>query len=326
MTVQLATTYLNLPLRNPLVVSASPMTAYATTLQQFEAAGAGAVVLPSLFEEQITRDSGQTTSSSEIHLPSLSNYNTGPDGYLEHIGLAKKSISIPVIGSINCQSRGNWERFASLIEQAGADALELNIYFIPTSVEMSTAAVEDRYVDILTAVRAAVSIPVAVKLGPYFAALPNFAARLAQAGAQGLVLFNRFLEPEFDLENLAIRPHLELSDPRELRLTLRWIGILYGQVPGLSLAATSGIHTSTELIKALLAGADVGMCASTLLRHGPNRITEMLDGLTAWLEQKKFASVDDIRGLLSRNTYHQPSEFERANYLEAISTFSRDFG
>ncbi len=328
MSADLSTRYLGLQLRNPLVVSASPLTAYATALQQLESAGAAAVILPSLFEEQILRSDHRATSGPaalEMGVqPSMSDYNTGPDGYLRNVELAKKSIEIPVIGSLNGHSRGGWTRFATLIEQAGADALELNIYFVPIDIQTTSQEVEDRYIEVIQAVRAAISIPLAVKVGPYFASLPHFAQRVVQAGANGLVLFNRFLEPEFDIDNFAIRPHLELSEPKELRLSLRWIGILHQQLP-LSLAATSGIHDATDVIKALLAGADVAMMASVLLRHGPSRISDMLVGLNRWLEAKKFATLDDVRGLMSRNMYGEPKEFERANYMEALASYSKTF-
>ena len=330
----LSTRYLGLTLRNPLVVAASPLSAYVTTLQELEAAGAAAVVLPSLFEEQIVQEDARrlalgnfsiTPQETSNHAaPRMLDYNAGPDSYLRQIELAKKSLSIPVIGSINAASRGGWVNFASLIEQSGADALELNIYFIPTDPKTTSAEVEQRYLEIVSAVRAAVKIPIAVKIGPYFAALPNFALRLSEAGANGMVLFNRYLEPEFDIEKFAIRPQLELSTPTELRLPLRWIGILYQQMP-LSLAATSGIHRPEDAIKAVLAGADVAMVASTLIQHGPGQMRQLLTGIQQWMESKKFQSLEEIRGLMSRHTYGKPADFERANYMEAISSFSKSF-
>jgi dihydroorotate dehydrogenase (fumarate) len=328
MMIDLTTEYLGLRLANPLVVSACPLTGDLTTLQHLEAAGAAAVVMPSLFEEQIEQADAalfpQASTVSATNSVNMDGYNMGPDGCLRHLELAKKTVSVPVIGSLNGTSRGGCVRFARLIEQAGADALELNLLYIPTDVLTTTAEVEDRYVEVVATVRESISIPVAVKIGPYFAALPHFAKRLTDAGANGLVLFNRFLEPEFDVDAFEVRPHVEFSRQSELRLPLRWIAILRDQLD-ISFALTSGIHDARDLAKALLAGADVAMIASSLFRYGPDHIETLLDGLRRWLESHDRACIDQVKGLMSRKNYFDPTAFERANYLQAMSSFVATF-
>ncbi len=330
MSTDLTTEYVGLQLANPLVVGACPLTGDLTMLQRLEAAGAAAVVMPSLFEEQIEQQDAtlfpRTTpsASSANATVDMNSYNTGPDGCLRHLSLAKKTVSMPVIGSLNGTSRGGWIRFARLIEQAGADALELNLFFIPTDAATTTAEVEDRYVEVVAAVQESISIPLAVKIGPYFAALPHFAKRLADAGAAGLVLFNRFLEPEFDVDTFEVRPHVEFSRQSELRLPLRWIAILRDQLD-ISFALTSGIHDARDLVKALLAGADVAMIASSLFRYGPDHVENLLGGLRRWLESHDRACVDQVKGLMSRKNYIDPTAFERANYLQAMSSFLATF-
>lgn len=328
MSVDLSCRYLGLKLANPLVAAASPLTADVTTLQRLEAAGVAAIVTPSLFEEQIEEQAAQlglTRQSARNGPPSglpplIDGYNTGADGLLRHIELARRSINVPVIGSLNACSRGGWVRFAELIEQAGADALELNVLLIPTDPATTPRQVEDRYVEIVQAVCERVQIPVAVKIGPYFAAVPNFAVRLADAGAAGLVLFNRFLEPEFNLERMAVEPHVELSRPSEVRLALRWIAILYQRV-ALSLAATGGVHCGEAIVKAVLAGADAALVASALLQNGPGYVEEMLDEVRHWLERRNFDSLQRLQGLLSYANYSDPDAFGRANYMQALATF-----
>ena len=333
MSVDLSTRYLGLELSNPLVVGACPLTGHLTTLERLAIAGAAAAVMPSLFEEQIEGEDADfhlqlsakpTFLDQQARLPNMDNYNMGPEGCLRHIELAKKSLSIPIIGSLNGTSRSGWIKFARLIEQAGADALELNIFLISTDVTASTQEVENCYVDVVAAVRDSISIPLAVKIGPYFAALPYFAKRLADAGADGLVLFNRFLEPEFDLDKFHVEPHLELSHHSELRLPLRWIAVLRDQLD-VSLAATSGIHDSRDMVKSLMAGADVSMLASAILRHGPDHVSTMLVGLRRWLEDHEFASVDSIKGFLSRGKSSDSTAFERANYMRALSSYTGPF-
>lgn len=328
MSVDLSTTYLGLKLRNPLVVSACPLSMQLYALQRLEAAGAAAAVMASLFEEQIESEwSAPPPRTAADHAGSavdlvahgdLYDYNAGPDAYLRHIATAKRALSIPVIGSLNGTSpRGGWVRFAKLIEETGADALELNVYFIPTSPDQSAQDVEQRYLDVVAAVRAQISIPLAVKIGPFFSSLPHMARRLLAAGANGLVLFNRFLQPDIDLEKLQVTPNLALSGPTELRLPLRWIALLRGQTTA-SLAATSGIHSAEDMVKLLLAGADVGMLASALISGGPDCLEAMATGIAAWLSNKQFGSIEEIKGLLSRGRAPDASALERVDYLHML--------
>jgi dihydroorotate dehydrogenase (fumarate) len=328
MSLDLSTKYLGLDLSNPLVASSSPLTGDLEAIRRMEESGLAAVVMPSLFEEQLERDEQAvrqliqvgTESFREVlaTLPELDDYNSGPAGYLRQIGRAKAAVSIPVIGSLSGSAPGEWARHARLIEEAGADALELNIYFVATDPDATAAQVEGRYLDLVGSVAEAVTIPLAVKLGPYFSSLPNLAHRLVEAGADGLVLFNRFLQPEIDLGALRVSPHLHLSTPAELRLPLRWIAILRPQLSA-SLAGTGGVHSAEDVIKLLLAGADVAMTASALLRHGPGRVLSLLDGLRGWLEERGYTSVAQIRGRLSLRNCPDPAAFERANYIRTIA-------
>jgi dihydroorotate dehydrogenase (fumarate) len=330
MSVDLQTRYLGLELKNPLVVSACPLTGQVETLCRLEEAGAAAVVLPSLFEEQIVHDQMESFEYYEdpansfrealTYFPELETYNPGPDSYLRSIEAAKAAVTIPVIGSLNGTSRGGWIRYARMIQEAGADALELNIYLVATDPEHTAADVEARYLELVQAVRETVSIPMAVKIGPFFSSLPHMARRLKAAGAGGLVLFNRFLQPDIDLETLAVTPHLVLSTSDELRLPLRWIAILRGQLD-LSLAATTGVHTPADVLKLLLAGADVTMTASSLYKHGPGHIRTLLDGLRAWLEEKEYTSVEQMKGSVSQANSRDPEAFERANYVKTLTNF-----
>jgi dihydroorotate dehydrogenase (fumarate) len=255
------------------------------------------------------------------YFPDMEDYRIGPDVYLEQIAEAKKSISIPVIGSLNGSSKGGWVRYAKMIQDAGADALELNIYFVPTDPGMSGREVEDRYVDLLAAVKESLSIPLAVKIGPYFSSLPAFAKRLDESGADGLTLFNRFLEPDVDLDELTFEPGLQLSTRHELRLPLRWIAILRDQVQA-SIAATSGVHFTEDAIKALLVGADVVMMASVLLQRGPEHLATMVSEMTNWLEEKEYESIEQLKGSMSRIRAADPSELERANYMKALVSYT----
>jgi dihydroorotate dehydrogenase (fumarate) len=331
MSVDLSTNYLGFGLRNPLVAAASPLTGDLDALRRMEAAGAAAVVLPSLFQEQLERDAMAVRhlvrtgpeGFEEIlaRLPELDGYNTGASGYLRHLKAAKAALSIPVIASLSGSAGGDWTRHAWLLEETGADALELNVYFVPTDPGMTAEAVESRYVDLVAAVVEATTIPVAVKLGPYFSALPNLARRLIEVGADGLVLFNRYLQPDIDLASLRATPHLALSTPDELRLPLRWIAILRPQLSA-SLAGTSGVHTGEDVIKLILAGADAVMTASALLRHGPEHFRVLLDGLRSWMGHGAYDSLGSIKGALSGHDGHDPSVFERANYVRAITSFS----
>lgn len=330
MSIDLRTDYLGLELRNPLVASASSLTGHLEVLRQMEEAGVAAVVIPSLFEEQFEREerairllieSGKDPCEEALsELYELDSYNTGPANYLGLIGQAKKTLTVPVIASLNGVGPGNWVRHARLLEEAGADAVELNVYFVPTDPDVTGAQVEQRYVEVVAAVQEVLTIPLAVKLGPYFSSLPNMARRLvAEVGVEGLVLFNRYLHPDISLETLQISPRLTLSKGMELPLPLRWIAILRPQL-SISLAASTGVHTPEDVVKLLLVGADVTMTTSALLRHGPAYIRTLLDGLRARLEEKGYGSVGQMKGILSQRNCPDPSAFERANYVKMITT------
>jgi dihydroorotate dehydrogenase (fumarate) len=323
----LRTTYLGLELRSPLVASASPLTGTLASLRALEAAGAAAVVLPSLFEEQIEHEETtvhemleqgvQSFGEALTYFPEMDDYNTGPGSYLEHVAAAKAALSIPVIASINGATPGGWVRYAELLQEAGADAIELNVYAVETDRDTSAASVEARTLLLVSEVRSALTVPLAVKVGPYYTAFANTAARLAEAGAAGLVLFNRFLQPDIDLDAMAVKPELHLSSNDEMRLPLRWIAILRGRVP-VSLAATSGVQSRDDVVKLLLAGADVVMLASALLREGPGLLRELTDGLDEWLEEREYASVEQLKGSMSQEASGDPGAFERAHYVRAL--------
>ncbi len=331
MSVDLSTRYLGLSLKNPLVASASPLTGDVASLRRLERSGVAAAVLPSLFEEQIEHEEleifrlheFQTESYAESldFFPDLEGYNTGPDSYLTLIREAKRAVDIPIIGSLNGSTAGGWTHYAHLIEEAGADALELNIYFVPVDPAMTGQEVEEQYLTLIREVRRAVSIPLAVKIGPFFSSLPHMAHRMIEAGADGLVLFNRYLEPDIDLETLDVVPNLVLSRPQEVRLPLRWIAILRDQVEA-SLAATSGIHETSEVIKVLLAGADVAMMASALLQRGPKHVSETLEQLRHWLTENEYESVSQLKGSVSRENCAEPSAYERSNYMKALISYT----
>jgi dihydroorotate dehydrogenase (fumarate) len=328
----LSTRYLGLELAGPLVPSASPLGADLEMLKRLEDAGAAAVVLPSLFEEQIEHEAmalhqaleagSESFAEALSYFPELDDYRTGPETYLAHLAAAKDALSIPVIASLNGSSRGGWVRYAALMEEAGADALELNVYAVEADAAETAETVETRILDIVRSVRAEVRIPLAVKIGPFFTALAHLATRLVVAGANGLVLFNRFVQPDIDLETMSVQPEVQLSSRQELLLPLRWIAILYGRVP-VSLAATSGIHEAEDAVKALLAGADVTMTASALLRRGPEHLTEMLAGITTWLDQQEYTSIQQLKGSMSQLSCPDPAAFERASYMQALISFSR---
>jgi dihydroorotate dehydrogenase (fumarate) len=331
MSVDLTARYLGLALKNPLVVAACSLTGKLDTLKRLEDAGAAAVVLPSLFEEQIEHDqmavhdfyerTSEAFPEAITFFPEVEDYNAGPDTYLRHVGYAKKALSIPVVGSLNGTSVGGWVRYARLIEEAGADALELNVYFVATDPDETSAQVETRYAELVAEVRRSVSIPLAVKVGPFFSALPYVARRLVAAGADGLVLFNRFLQPDIALDTLRVEPRLVLSTSDELRLPLRWVAILRPHLKS-SLAANGGIHTPEDVLKVLLAGADVAMLASALYKHGPGHLGDLLDGARRWLEEHEYTSVQQMRGSLSRANAPDPAAFERANYIKTLVEFS----
>lgn len=327
----LSTTYLGLTLKHPIVPSASPLSYTLDGMRRLEDAGASAVVMYSLFEEQIAHEAAElnhylaygTESFAEAlsYFPDTGSYNLGPDGYVELVRKAKAALRIPVIGSLNGISTGGWMSYAKKIEEAGADALELNVYYIPTDPKLSANDVESRYLEVLEAVKKTLRIPVAMKLSPFFSSLANLAHRLDAAGADGLVLFNRFYQPDIDLETLEMRPNVILSTPHALRLPLRWIGILHGRVRA-SLAATSGIHTAPDALKMLMAGADVTMMCSALLKHGPGHIKSVLEEMNRWMEEHEYASVKQMKGSMSQKSVADPSAFERANYMKTLQSFS----
>lgn len=323
----LSTTYMGLNLRSPLVVSANPLSQKIDNIVAMEDAGAGAVVLFSLFEEQIRAEAAnfervyKTASSafaeSSDFFPDLDEYPIGTAGYLELIREAKSRVDIPIIASLNGITPEGWIEYARDVEQAGADALEINVYFIPADIRLTSDDVEQRYIDIVEMVRAAVDIPVAVKLNPYFSSVANMAQRFADAGADGLVFFNRFYQPDFDINELAVVPNLNLSVPAEIRLPLLWIAVLYGRI-GASLAATTGVHGARELIKYILAGADVGMVASSILKHGIPWIKEIIADLELYMLDQQFPSIDAFKGLMSQIHVPDPTAYERSNYIQII--------
>jgi dihydroorotate dehydrogenase (fumarate) len=332
--VDLTTQYLGLTLRSPLVASASPLTGDVDMLRALEAAGVGAVVLPSLFEEQLTHEAlsmhGMLETGADSHpeatgyLPELEHYNNGLSRYLRLIEHARAKLTVPVIASLNGVTPGGWTRYARLLSDAGAEAIELNIYRVVADVDADPRAIELEECELVAAVKASTSVPVAVKLGPYFTAFGSFASRLVEAGADGLVLFNRFYQPDIDLMDLAVEPRLVLSNSEELRLPLRWMAILYGRISA-SLAATTGIHTASDVLKALLAGADVTMMASALLRNGPDHIRGVEMEVERWLAEHDYESVAQLRGSVSQITTADPSAFERANYMKTLTSYSSTF-
>ncbi len=330
--VDLSTTYMGIPLRNPLVASASPLSEHLDNVIKLEDAGIGAIVLFSLFEEQIVNETYEmqqrlvegTESYPEAltYYPEPFKFIIGPDEYLEHIAKIKKRVKVPVIGSINGFSLGGWTKYAKYIEQAGADALELNIYFIPTDVNVSGSEIEEKYIEILKSVKASVSIPVAVKLSPFFSNMANMSKRLVDNGADGLVLFNRFYQPDIDLENLEILPNVLLSTPQALRLPLRWTAILYGRI-ACSLAVTSGIHKMEDVIKMLMVGSDVTMLCSTLLKNGIGRVSAILTDMEKWMVEHDYQSISQMKGSMSQKSCPNPELFERANYMKALENYGR---
>ena len=330
--MNLTTTYLGLDLANPIVASSSPLTREVESLERLQEAGAAAVVLPSLFEEQIEHeamavhealDFGSEISPESIggYFPEMDDYNTGAGDYLDRLRLAKETLTIPVIASLNGDSAGGWTLYARIIEDAGADALELNIYLIAADMERSGVQVEDDYLRLVGKVREAVSIPLAVKVGPYFSSTANMARRLVDAGADGLVLFNRFYQPDIDLDTLTVGPNLVLSTSAELRLVLRWMAILHGRIDA-SLGATTGVHTAEDVVKLILSGADVTMMASALLQNGPDHIRSVLDGVEKWFAERDYRSIAQAKGSLSQRSSPDPSAFERSNYMHALIEYS----
>jgi dihydroorotate dehydrogenase (fumarate) len=328
--VDLSTTYLGLQLKNPIVASASPLSKKVDSVKRLEDAGAAAVVMYSLFEEQIVHESyaldhflnSGTESFAEAltYFPDLEKYNVGPVEYLDLIAKLKQTVSMPVIASLNGVTTGGWVEHAKNMEEAGADALELNIYNVPTDLAVSGTDLEQSYIDLVTDIRRQIHIPLAVKLSPFFTSPANMAARLAKAGANGLVLFNRFYQPDLDIETLEVLPMLHLSTSEALLLPLRWTAILYGRVNA-DLALTSGVHTGQDAVKAVMAGASVAMLASELIARGAGRVTEILAEMNAWMQEFEYVSVTQMRGSMSQQSVADPAAFERANYMKALTSF-----
>jgi dihydroorotate dehydrogenase (fumarate) len=327
----LSTTYLGLKLKNPLVVSPSPLCEELGNLRRMEDGGAAAVVLHSLFEEQITLESRELDRSlsagtesfaeSLTYFPDVTSYNLGPEGYLDYIRKAKAAVSIPIIGSLNGVSTGGWIEYAKKIEEAGADALELNIFHLPTDPEMTGGEVERMYGDLAAQVKASVRIPLAVKLSLYFSSMVNMARRLDQAGVDGLVLFNRFYQPDFDLENLEVVPNLILSSSYDFLLRLHWVAIIYGHVRA-DLAVTGGVHTAQDVLKAMMAGARVAMMTSALLEHGIEHLAKVRKDVVAWMEEHEYESIGQMQGSMSQQSVADPAAFLRANYVRVLSSYA----
>ncbi len=328
--MDLKTKYLEIELKNPIVPSASPLSKSLDNMKRLEDSGASAIVMYSLFEEEIAHESAEldhylhygTDSYAEAltYLPTANEYNLEPDAYLDLLRKAKESLSIPVIPSLNGITSGGWIKYAKYFEEAGANAIELNVYYIPTDARLISAEVEQRYVDILAAVRDTVKIPIAVKLSPYFSAFSNVAERLVNAGANGLVMFNRFYQPDINLEALEINPGVLLSDSSANRLPMRWIAIFRGRLD-VSLAASSGIHTAEDVLKLVMAGADVTMMCSALLQRGPEHIKKVLADLTKWMEDHEYESIEQMKGSMSQKSVADPAAFERANYVKALNRY-----
>lgn len=331
--MDLSTHYMGLTLKNPIVPSASPLSETVDSIRRLEDVGAAAVVMYSLFEEQINFDArwldhqlsytADSFPEAPNFFPRMEDYNTGPEEYLNLIRKAKEAVDIPVIGSLNGVSNGGWIEYAQRMQGAGADALELNTYYIPASIYVGGAEVERMYLDVVDAVKRSIQIPVAVKISPYFSSTANMAFQLAEAGADALVMFNRFYQPDFDLEQLEVVPNLVLSTSHELRLPLRWVAMLYGRVKT-DFAITSGVHTYQDVLKGLMAGANVTMMASELLKYGIERISVVLDELTQWMEQHEYQSVAQMRGSMSQINVAEPVAFERANYMKTIQSWRHD--
>jgi dihydroorotate dehydrogenase (fumarate) len=331
--IDLTSKYLGLKLKNPLVASASPLSKKIDNVKKLEVAGVSAVVMYSLFEEQITHESNaldyflnrgsESFAEAVTYFPEMESYNIGPDSYLNLISKIKEAVDIPVIGSLNGVTGGGWVKYAKGIQDAGADALELNIYYIPTDVKMMSKELEDAQVDLVTDVKKQLSIPLSVKLSPYYSALPAFSKRLVSAGADGLVLFNRFYQPDIDVEMLEVIPSLVLSNSYALRLPLRWVAILYGRIKA-DLALTGGVHNEKDVLKALMAGASVVQIASEFLENGIDRAAQILDRLQAWMTEYEYDSISQMQGSMSHKTVAEPAAFERANDMKALQSFDRN--
>jgi dihydroorotate dehydrogenase (fumarate) len=326
----LSTTYLGLHLKNPLVASASPLSKNIDKARKLEEAGISAIVMFSLFEEQIIHESLEldhyltrgTDSYAEAisYLPDGGMYSVGPERYLDHLAGLKKALKIPVIGSLNGVSKGGWTRYAKQIQESGADALELNLYYVSTDPNLTAQELEKSQVELVAEVKSAIKIPLAVKLSPFITSLPNFARRIVEAGADGLILFNRFYQPDFDLEELDIIHNLDLSTSADLRLPLRWISILHGKINA-DLALTSGVHTAADVIKSMMAGAKVTMMASTLLHNGEQAVSTLLKDLEEWMTEREYSSIKQMQGSMSQVSVKEPAAFERANYMKVLGSW-----
>lgn len=329
--MDISTSYLGLDLKNPIVPSSSPLTCELDSVKKLEDAGAAALVMHSFFEEQIQFEAEEldhfllhgTDSCAEAisYFPEADDYRLGPEEYLEQIRKIKKTVDIPVIASLNGVSTGGWIDYAKKMQDAGADAIELNVYFLPTDLNKSSADIEQVYVDVAKAVKSSVIIPVALKLSPFFTNVVNISNRLVSAGADGLVLFNRFYQPDIDIEKLEVEPNLKLSKAREKRLPLRWIAILYGRIQA-DLAHTTGIYTATDVIKSVMAGANVTMMCSALLKHGENHIADVLKDTVEWMEEHEYESIAQMRGSMSQKNCPEPTAFERANYMKSLQSYT----
>jgi dihydroorotate dehydrogenase (fumarate) len=328
--IDLSTSYLGLSLKNPLVASAGPYSEDLSKIRQMEEAGVAAVVLHSLFEEQINIESniidqalsaGENYAESITYFPDLSGIKLGPEEYLEHIRKAKAAVGVPIIASLNGVSAGGWVSYAKEMEQAGADALELNIYFVSSKPEMTGAQVEQIYIDLVKSVKASVRIPVAVKVGPFFSSMANMARRFDEAGANGLVLFNRFYQPDFDLEALEVVPNLHLSTPYELLLRIHWVAILCGRIKA-DMAISGGVHSGSDVLKAMMAGAKVAMMTSALLKHGTGYVSLVRDEVLQWMEQHEYESIKQMQGSMSQRSVAEPAAFLRANYMKVLSSYN----
>ncbi len=332
MTADLRTQYMGLQLPHPVVASACPLTGDLDMLRRLEDAGIAAAVLPSLFEEQIEHEQMEFHRFQEVHssgfaeamslFPDMDEYNSGLDDYLDHLRAAKQALSIPIIASLNGATPGGWVRYASQLEAAGADAIELNVYLIATDAEQTADEVERRYLGMVQMVRDAVRIPLSVKIGPYFSSIPHMARRLCEHGADGLVFFNRYLYPDINLDTLEFTTELTLTTTDDMRVPLRWLGILRGQLPDASLAATSGVSSSDEVVKLLLAGADITMIAGVLFKRGPQVVTEIVNDLRCWLDERDYASVQQLKGSMCARFAPYRKAYERANYMETLINFA----
>jgi len=326
----LTTSYLGLKLKNPLVASAGPLCKDIGHILHMEDAGVSAVVLHSLFEEQIAiesssldtyLDSGaESFSESLSYFPDLKNYNVGPDGYVEHLRKAKQAVDIPVIGSLNGVSTGGWIRYAKQIEEAGADGLELNLYYMPTDPNSDAAKVEQMYTDLVSHVKASIGIPVAVKIGPYFSSIPNMARKFDEAGADALVMFNRFYQPDIDLEALEVTPSLVLSNSYELLLRLHWVALLHGKIKA-DMAVTGGVHTAEDVLKSMMVGGKAAMLTSAMLRQGVDYVAKLEEGVTKWMEEHEYESIEQMQGSMSAKNVANPAAFQRANYMKVLSSY-----